>query len=600
MNYKCLHIYLFLTVFPFISSGQQLKPGFDKAEYRELMLMSVRSVADSAYASAFPVPTHYKMIYQSAPIGLDNSWDMWTNDDNTGVISLRGTTEKPESWLANFYAAMVPAMGEIKLSSAESFKYTLATNPKAAVHVGWVVSLAYLSKEIVPKINEQYLKGTREFLIMGHSQGGAIAFLLTSYLYHLQKAGQLPRDIRFKTYCSAAPKPGNLYYAYEYEAMTQGGWAFNVVNAADWVPEMPITVQTLNDFNNVNPFTNAEALIKSQKFPKNLVLRHIYNQLNNPTKKAQANYEKYLGTLTSKIIRQTLKEFTPPDYYRSSDYVRAGVNIILLPGNDYYKIYPDDSTKLFAHHYHAQYLYLLNQLPDINQSYQIAPLIYTPSSAERRRAKENNLPLAAKKFFLHTQIGIQIPRISLLNQELKQNGFLELNKIYLTRGGGFYTIFPKLRLASLFNYATYTSERAANNSQNSVRGTSVGTSLGILLIHRPAFHLIPYGGIVYSWYGVRLSRIYSSSQPFDNYLSGPSTQHHLTSEGFTVNLGAQLAISPFLNNSLLQKINVGLRSGYQFPFTKATRWKTDAHSLQGGPAINSHGFFCNLIIGLAI
>ncbi|HPN72156.1 MAG TPA: hypothetical protein PLZ32_21680, partial [Saprospiraceae bacterium] len=77
----------------------------------------------------------------------------------------------------------------------------------------------------MPKIDSLYKTGTKEFLIMGHSQGGAIAYLMTSYLYNLQQLGQLPIDIKFKTYCSAAPKPGNLYYAYEYEAMTQGGWA---------------------------------------------------------------------------------------------------------------------------------------------------------------------------------------------------------------------------------------------------------------------------------------------------------------------------------------------------------------------------------------
>jgi hypothetical protein len=51
----------------------------------------------------------------------------------------------------------------------------------------------------------------------------AISYLLTAYLYHLQKSGRLQADIRFKTYASAGPKPGNLYFAYQYEAMTKGG-----------------------------------------------------------------------------------------------------------------------------------------------------------------------------------------------------------------------------------------------------------------------------------------------------------------------------------------------------------------------------------------
>ncbi len=102
------------------------------------------------------------------------------------------------------------------------------------------------------------------------------------------KENKIPNDIRFKTYCSAGPKPGNLYFAYDYENITAGGWAYNVVNSADWVPDVPFTVQTVDDFTAVNPFTNAKTMIKKQKFPKNLVLKHIYNQLSKPSKKPSA------------------------------------------------------------------------------------------------------------------------------------------------------------------------------------------------------------------------------------------------------------------------------------------------------------------------
>ncbi len=105
---------------------------------------------------------------------------------------------------------------------------------------------------------------------MGHSQGGAIAYLLTAHFYNLQQQGKLPADIRFKTYCSAAPKPGNLYFAYDYETTTRGGWACNVVNAADWVPETPFSVQTVSDFNTTNPFVNAKKGNQQTKVPDEL------------------------------------------------------------------------------------------------------------------------------------------------------------------------------------------------------------------------------------------------------------------------------------------------------------------------------------------
>jgi hypothetical protein len=342
--------------------AQTLKPGFDKEEYKQLMFISARTTASENYSKKFPAPNEFKMIYQSKPIGLDNLWDFWLNGKGQAVISIRGTTEKPESWLANFYAAMVPAKGQLKISENDTFHYHLADNPKAAVHVGWLLSTAYLSKEILPRINEQYKNGVKEFLIIGHSQGGGIAFLLTSYLRGLQKENSLSKELRFKTYCSAAPKPGNLYYAYEYEVQTQGGWAYNVVNAADWVPEVPVSIQTTSDFNTINPFMNAKSIIKKQKFPAKLVLKKVYNELDKPTRKAQKNYEKYLGKAASKIIKQNIPTYIPPEYFKSNHYVRTGATIVLMPDEEYYKLYPNDAANLFPHHLHMQYLYLLDKL----------------------------------------------------------------------------------------------------------------------------------------------------------------------------------------------------------------------------------------------
>lgn len=364
-NLKLIYLTFFvLLFFPVFLSAQHLKPGFDKAEYKELMLISARSTSDSAYYNTFPEPQHFKMVYHSHEMGLANMWDLWKGDKSVAVISIRGTISKQESWLANFYAAMVPAKGTLHLSDNDVFEYELASNPKAAVHIGWLLSTAYLSRDMLPKIDSSYKKGTREFLIMGHSQGGGIAYLLTAYLLNLQEQKLIPSDIRFKTYGSASPKPGNLFFAYDYEAMTQGGWAFNVVNSADWVPETPVSVQTLNDFNTTNPFVNVQSVFKKQKFPKNLVMKHVFKKMEKPARKAQRNYEKYLGEMTSKLVESYLPDFIPPQYYPSSHYVRTGTSIVLNADEAYYKLFPDDKTKVFAHHAHTQYLYLLQQLKD--------------------------------------------------------------------------------------------------------------------------------------------------------------------------------------------------------------------------------------------
>lgn len=355
-------ILFFLLLFNIPSGNcQQLQPGFDKEEYLEL-LKAYSRWGDTAFYEGIPASEKFRQVYRSPVMGLENRWELYTTNDRQAVISLRGTTASPTSWMANFYAAMVPASGTLQLSDSASFSYQLADDPDAAVHVGWLVSTAYLAPDIVSKLDSCYRSGTKDFIIFGHSQGGAIAYLVTSHLLHLQKTGIIPGDVRFKTYCSAGPKPGNLPYAYAYEKSRQGGWAFNVVNAADWVPETPISIQTVRDFTKINPFGNAKQSIRGQKLGKRIILGKLYRDLTKHTERAQRKYEKYLGKMASRFVRKHLPEFKSPEYFHSNHYVRTGNFIVLTPHDDYYKEFPDDPQKVFTHHALQAYIYLAGQL----------------------------------------------------------------------------------------------------------------------------------------------------------------------------------------------------------------------------------------------
>lgn len=358
---KLLTPFLVFILWPAVTKTQHLKPGFDKAEYIEMLKISA-AFGDSVYVAQFPRPQHSQFVYRSPVVGFDNRWDLWINHDSIAVLSIRGTTPNSVSWLANFYAAMVPATGSLVLNKSENFSYKLAENPRAAVHVGWLVSMASLSKDILPKIDSVYNSGIKDVIIIGHSQGGAISYLLTAYLHRLQQQQRLPADIRFKTYCSAASKPGNLYFAYDYELLTQNGWAYNVVNTVDWVPEVPISIQTLNDFNTTNPFVNAKRLLSRQKFPRDIVMKYVFNRLDKSTRRAQRKYEKYLGRIAGKMATKTLNGFDPPGYYNSSNYVRTGNTIVLSGDSSYNKIYKDNVNNIFIHHFHQPYLYLAERL----------------------------------------------------------------------------------------------------------------------------------------------------------------------------------------------------------------------------------------------
>ena len=342
-----------------VAHAQLLQAGFDKAEYLELIKISARQ-GDSVYQGKIARPRQSLFIYRSPVVGLDNRWDLWIKDKTTAVISIRGTTANSVSWLANFYAAMVSARGQLTLASGSTFNYNLASNPRSAVHAGWLIAMACLAEDMQPRIDSLLQTGLRDVLIMGHSQGGAIAYLLTAYLYHRRMEGKLPADLRIKTYCSAGPKPGNLYFAYDYEAMTQqgNGWAFNVVNSADWVPETPVSIQTLNDFNATNPFKGAKKIANQQPFPKNLALRYAINRMDKPTRRAQRNYQRFLGNMAAKMVSRQLAGYKAPPYVHSSDYVRCGHIIVLQADSLYYTRFPDDDRKVFIHHFFEPYFYL--------------------------------------------------------------------------------------------------------------------------------------------------------------------------------------------------------------------------------------------------
>lgn len=344
--------------------AQSLRPGYDKEEMLQVMYVSARAGGVTKYytdSNFIPEPSQFKMAYRSPVIGLKNLYEIWTYD-KTAMISVRGTTMEAESWMANFYAAMVPAKGDVLISSTDTFHYQVAVDPKAAVHAGWMLSTAYIARDLKPRLDSLYVAGFRNVIITGHSQGGGISYLLTAYLYNQQKLNLLPADIRFKTYATAAPKPGNLYFAYEYEAATQGGWAFNVVNAYDWVPEVPFSIQTTDDFNTVNPFRSVSGIIKKQSFKNRVVFNTLYKKLSKPTKKARDRYRKFLGDKFYPQVAKSLPDYQKPGFYNSNNYTRTGAHIILTPDEDYTLKYPDDQSNFWKHHMHHPYIFAIEKM----------------------------------------------------------------------------------------------------------------------------------------------------------------------------------------------------------------------------------------------
>lgn len=335
----------------------RLKAGFDKEELIEIIKISSWQL-DSMYNPKFPKPKRFELAYRSKYMGLNNRWDLWLSNDSIAVISIRQSTKKQSNLFENAYAAMVHAQGELKISNDFTFKYALTKDTNAAVHTGWLIGTAFLAQDIIPKIKAQYQLGIRDFIIAGHSLGGAVATLMTAHLRSLQKSGQLPSDIQLKTYCSAAPKVGNLRFAYAYEKLTAGGWGFNVINPADWTPEAPFTIQAFNDLNAINPIVYAQNNKKNMKFKEQFIFNFLTKKLSKPTKKAQRKYQRLLGKTISKYVRNYLPEFEPPVYFPSMHYVRTGQQIILNADEKYFSIFKNNPKNMWTHHSFEAYLYL--------------------------------------------------------------------------------------------------------------------------------------------------------------------------------------------------------------------------------------------------
>lgn len=337
-------------------------PGYDKAELTSLIPVMERAY-DSADIGGFktPEPEGIKRVFRSSVSPLMNRFDVWNTSDNKAVIAIRGSIVDPGglSFTAAFYSPMVSAIGTIKMSETKTFEYKLAELPGAAVHLGMLLGLAHISDELVNQIKEQYDKGIRDFILLGHSQGSGIGFLATSYIRYLQKDGKLPQDLRLKTYLIAAPKTGNLQYAYDYQKINTGGWAMAVNNVLDWVPCIGITFQTAVDFPKISPFYDMKGFMASINFPAGPRFDATYNQF---LAAGPVMIKEILMIIHENVYPRVIKAmpgYVEPVLLGTFDFERSGDQVPLFPDAEYYKVFPQDTVHFQAWENHSVFPYYL-------------------------------------------------------------------------------------------------------------------------------------------------------------------------------------------------------------------------------------------------
>jgi len=233
-------------------------PGFNPAEASVLIAISAALEGDNP---APAIPANWQLDFDSPELGpFENKYQIWKNTDVSGQYALviRGTVDKRGSILEDLLSVMIPASGTLPLGSVQ-LSYTLAEEPDAGVHLGFTLGLAFLLFDgvngIVVQLYER-LGQIQELFVSGHSQGAAVATLCRSFFQYSPVAK--PLGLTYKTYVFAQPKPGNDYYAYDFETVAgNGALAFQVTNSLDWVPQVPLTLEWLDDLN-VNPLSVLE------------------------------------------------------------------------------------------------------------------------------------------------------------------------------------------------------------------------------------------------------------------------------------------------------------------------------------------------------
>lgn len=254
MKLKLLVILLLTSVMAISGSNEGFKPN----EVRDMSALCCSYTFLDIYGDDKAIiPKGYQRIYTSKVQGLDNLFQVYKGK-GFGVINLRGSTAEMDSWLENFYADMIPAKGTITISGVEH-QYKFAENDSAAVHSGYAYAIACLSKDLLQQIRVLNQQGIYQIYITGHSQGGALAQLLTAYLRYHDSVSD--RNV-FKTYAFASPMVGDVDFANEYAA-SYLGVSYNIINPADKIPKFPLS------YNDSTLFTKDE-LISALFNPKSI------------------------------------------------------------------------------------------------------------------------------------------------------------------------------------------------------------------------------------------------------------------------------------------------------------------------------------------
>jgi len=314
---------IFLVLLVIIASTTtfaQLKPGFDPSEARDMIRICNSATYLDLYGDDSAIlPDGYTKIYTSPVYGMDNLFQVYTKGD-LGVINFRGSTAKKNSWLANMYAAMIPAKGKMEINE-DKFKYQFGRDTNGAVHAGYSLAIYFLKDDILKQIKELNKQGIRDIILTGHSQGGALAQLTMAFLDY-QSMFKVSRRNTFKVYSFANPMIGNELFCKEYsDKFCKSEMSYVLQNPKDFVPKMPISYY--DDFWEKNL---ADFILNNEEFNE---MKFATDGLLNLFKGKMPALAKKLAENINKQLLKDLGDIKMPAFKNELNYKHTG-NVILI------------------------------------------------------------------------------------------------------------------------------------------------------------------------------------------------------------------------------------------------------------------------------
>ena len=280
----------------------------------------------------------------------DVAWSWWQDREGRIWLCFPGSAPSSGSWLMNIYAGMIPAKGSIMVEG-RAFAYQLSTQPDARIHAGWSAGLFQFLLSESEFMDSLYQAGRRTWVVSGHSQGGAIAFLMAAYLHQLQDQGHQFQELEWKVYTSGAPKPGNFWFSRDALAHIPQDRLFAMAINADWVPLMPVGLQQLTSFPQNSPVYQWKTLARQMpKWKQRLGLRYVVRNMTKPLNRTSRRYYHWLAETPQRKLMEKWNGLTLPDPIADFDYHSFGTQVVLMPDDAFFSQFPMKDNNWFAYH----------------------------------------------------------------------------------------------------------------------------------------------------------------------------------------------------------------------------------------------------------